>query len=269
MNNKLSSLNRCIHLAATRYANEFVWQDVKLTEEFKTTYAAYLGKNHSEIEYFDTTAVITSSSGKYICVPNQWFVIASYSVPVCSELLRYKNYYLQVADYLGFRPDEYAKKLRDGSSAFEKSQFCSAAKEVLSQEYDASCIDDCVSKLWRFVSDYSWWSGQKTIDRGDFFVSVVLNMLNLVNASQGYVADIVYAYVSDYALKSLVKRIDYFTMDLNCEIIDDEPEIDQDTDDHTETVISDVVSPAISQSDSGKVRIKITDDKKKTIRFKG
>ena len=47
--------------------------------------------------------------------------------------------------------------------------------------------DKVISRLWRFATDYSWWSGQKTIDRGDFYLSVVLSMLNLVNASQGYV----------------------------------------------------------------------------------
>ena len=66
--------------------------------------------------------------------------------------------------------------------------------------------------MWRFVNDYSWWSGQKTIDRGDFYVSVILNMLNLVNASQGYVADIVNAYANDYELRKLVRSIDAFTV---------------------------------------------------------
>ncbi|MDD7679199.1 MAG: hypothetical protein PUJ06_01690 [Stecheria intestinalis] len=44
-------------------------------------------------------------------------------------------------------------------------------------------------------------------------------MLNLVNASQGYVADIVNAYGSDFHLRTLVKSIDAFTVDLACNII--------------------------------------------------
>ncbi|HWR29008.1 MAG TPA: hypothetical protein VN631_04160, partial [Negativicutes bacterium] len=69
-------------------------------------------------------------------------------------------------------------------------------------------------KLWRFTTDYSWWSGQKTIDRHDFHMSVILNMLNLVNASQSYVADIVSVYANDKELRYLVRSTDRFTVNL-------------------------------------------------------
>jgi len=39
-------------------------------------------------------------------------------------------------------------------------------------------------------------------------------MLNLVNASQSYVADIVSAYANDKELKSLVRTLDGFTVNL-------------------------------------------------------
>ena len=76
-------------------------------------------------------------------------------------------------------------------------------------------VEEASTRLWRFVNDYAWWSGQKTIDRGDFFVSVILNMLNLVNTSQGYVADIVNAYANDYELRKLVQSIDGFTVNMS------------------------------------------------------
>lgn len=40
-----------------------------------------------------------------------------------------------------------------------------------------------------FLSDYKWWRGGKTIDRGDYYYSPILSICNLVNASQGYVAE--------------------------------------------------------------------------------
>ena len=40
------------------------------------------------------------------------------------------------------------------------------------------------------MTDYSWWYGAKTIDRGDFYVSPILNSARLVNASQSFVADL-------------------------------------------------------------------------------
>lgn len=39
----------------------------------------------------------------------------------------------------------------------------------------------------KFVTDYSWWGGGKTVDRGDFYHSPILNMANVVNVSQSYI----------------------------------------------------------------------------------
>lgn len=76
-NSGLKNLHLLIQQASTKYANEFVWQDVKLTEEFKNAYTEVLKSNGYDIEFFDCSAVITTSQGRYIFVPNQWFVIAS------------------------------------------------------------------------------------------------------------------------------------------------------------------------------------------------
>ena len=40
--NGLGNLKLMIQRASTKYANEFVWQDVNLTDEFKNAYTAYL-----------------------------------------------------------------------------------------------------------------------------------------------------------------------------------------------------------------------------------
>ena len=205
------------------YMNEFVWQDIELTKEFKRIYEEYLQENKCDIEFFDSTAVITSSSAKYIFVPNQWFVISSYAVDVCEELLRYKEYFKKVSDRLYKKFDVYAKQLRDDTASSDKEEFVSCAREMFSSFCsDENMVEESASRLWRFVTDYSWWSGQKTIDRGDFFVSVVLNMLNLVNTSQGYVADIVYAYVNEPELRELVKDVAAFTVNMG-----DESDIDR------------------------------------------
>ena len=195
------------------YMNEFIWQDIELTDEFKKVYSEYLKKNRYAVEFLNSTAVITSSSTKYIYVPNQWFVIASYVVDIYDELQRYKEYFKLVSEHLHRRPDEYAKCLRDTTSLKDKNEFIGCAKEIFEKFCsDNTMIDESASRLWRFVNDYSWWSGQKTIDRGDFHLSVILNMLNLVNASQSYVGDIVSAYAHDYRLRKLVKSLDGFTV---------------------------------------------------------
>ena len=212
-NHILKNLHSLIRNSALTYMNEFVWQDIQLTEEFKRTYEEYLQSNRYDVEFLGSTAVITSPSAKYIFVPNQWFVMASYTVDVYEELCRYKDYFKKVAERLNKRPDSYAKLLRDSASASDRNEFTGCAREVFSSFCsDDAMVEESATRLWRFVNDYSWWSGQKTIDRGDFYVSVILNMLNLVNASQGYVADIVNAYANDYELRKLVRSIDAFTV---------------------------------------------------------
>jgi hypothetical protein len=267
----LKNLGVLIRQSSTRYANEFVWQDVKLTDEFKNTYSRYLDKSDYGIEFFDSTAVITTSLNKYIFVPNQWFVIASYAVDVYGELYRYKNYFKDIATDVAQRPDSYAKNLRDSPSVADKKVFIDSAKYVMSKSYKTpEKIEDAANKLWRFVTDYFWWSGQKTIDRGDFYISVILNMLNLVNVSQGYVADIVFAYGTDHSLYSLVKSVDMFTVDLACNIITGDPSGSEKI--YSLNMESELASVAENQNESNQpsnARIKISKSRLKEIKYHG
>ena len=213
--NSLRSLGTLIRKSSSRYSNEFIWQDVALTAEFQEAYSSYLAKVRYEIEFFDSTAVITTPQSRYIFVPNQWFVIASYVVDIYEELYKYKGLFADITRFRGRMIDTYAKTLRDSTTTSEKKMFFEDAKQVLvSKKTDESIIQDTTEKLWRFATDYSWWSGQKTIDRTDFHMSVILNLLNLVNASQGYVADIASAYANDERLRRLVKNTDEFTKHL-------------------------------------------------------
>ena len=211
----LKDLRALIRQSTIHYNQDFTWQDIELTQEFKDAYEEYLEKNKTKIEYNTATSVITTSTSKNIFVPNQWFVMASYAVGVYNELHRYKAYLERVSDLQRERLDVYAKKLRDQTHTVDKVAFINTGKQVLQIEYaPENGTEKAASRLWRFATDYSWWSGQKTVDRGDFYYSVVLNMLNLVNASQGYVADIVNAYGSSPKLLSLTKDLGNFTANL-------------------------------------------------------
>lgn len=211
----LKNLHSLIRNSALTYMNEFIWQDIELTNEFKAAYTEYLKRTRYDIEFLGSTAVITTPSSKYIYVPNQWFVIASYVVDVFEELQRYKEYFKKVSEKLSKRPDSYAKYLRDSATVSDRAVFLNCARSVFSSFCkDVNMTDEAATRLWRFVNDYAWWSGQKTIDRGDFYVSVILNTLNLVNVSQGYVAEIVSAYANDRILRRLVESTDGFTVNM-------------------------------------------------------
>lgn len=217
----LKDLSSLITQTTIHYNEDFKWQDVELTSEFKDAYEEYLDRNNWKIEFFNATSVITTSTSKNIFVPNQWFAMASYAVGVYSELFKYKEYFEHIADRGNNKRDEYAKQLRDNASAADKIIFFDNGKQLLTEDLgNQSGGDKVISRLWRFATDYSWWSGQKTIDRGDFYLFVVLSMLNLVNASQGYVGEIVNAYGSDDQLKRLTRNLSSFTTNMDGETYD-------------------------------------------------
>ena len=92
-----------------RYNSEFIWQDVRLTDEFKLAFANCVSNSGGVIKYHECTAVVTTSKNKDIFVPNQWFVIASYVIELCEELKKYQSYYFKVADQLNEDYEDYAK----------------------------------------------------------------------------------------------------------------------------------------------------------------
>lgn len=235
----LKDLGALIRQSTIHYNQNFMWQDVELRQDFKDAYEEYLSRIKWKIEYFNSTSVITTPTTKNIFVPNQWFVIASYAVGVYSELHRYKGYFERVTEHRHEKMDSYAKQLRDSATAADRVAFMDSCREVLTIENErAESTEKAAKRLWRFATDYSWWSGQKTVDRGDFYLSVVLNMLNLVNASQGYVGDIVNAYGSDCVLRELTKTLDGFTTNMEGETYD----ITVQEDSYTEPLLIETVS---------------------------
>lgn len=217
MNNKcvLRNLNQLIRTSTVHYKNSFELTEVILTKEFMEQYTNCMNDMGYQIEFFDSTAIVTTPTFKNIFLPNQWFAIAAYAVDVYIELRKYKSYLEKVILKMGEKKDDYIKRMKNGTNLNEKNEFIRIAHNVLVHNDFASVSADKSSEyLWRFVSDYSWWSGQKTIDRGDFFLSVILNMLNLVNASQSYVADIVSMYGDNQELYRMVSDLASFTTNL-------------------------------------------------------
>lgn len=213
-------LRNLIRNATINYRNGFSWNDVKLSDEFKKAYSQYFSdvKRGFSIDFNDYSAVVTTSSNLQIFIPNQWFALAVYAKEVCRELLKYKAFFDLVSDELCEKPHDLALALRNGSDGRVIKRFSDALRRILTEEYgkskDGIVIDDAVNHITKFVTDYDWWSGSKTVDRGDFYISVVLNMLSLVNVSQGYVADIAYAYCTYEGLDSVTDEIASFTVDL-------------------------------------------------------
>ena len=189
----LKDLCVLIRKSTLHYRENCPQGDVLLTENFQECYGKYLRDKDFMVDFNRYTAVITTSVGNSMFVPNQWFVISTYALGVFTELMTYKEYLKQVCDFMGERPKTIIPKMRDATASINKELFNDACRHVFSA-YPDDAIKLATKRLWRFATDYSWWSGNKTIDRTDFHLSVILNMLSLVNVSQSFVGDI----VSDY-----------------------------------------------------------------------
>jgi len=213
----LKDLRELVAFSVAIYNEEFIWQDIKLTDEFKLFFKSVMDNSNADVSFFVNTAVVTTSKNRQIFVPNQWFVIASYVIDLCNELKAYQSLYFKVADSLHKEYEEFAKELRNSSTSYlYHDDFLEKAEEILTDEYSIPSqeIKMSVINLWRFCTDYTWWAGQKTIDRGDFMNSTILSILNLVAASQGFVADIVSYYLGNEKLLDLVKSPENFTEDM-------------------------------------------------------
>ena len=184
----LRNLQEIYNSVANKF-NQYRGEDFVLPQVFKDQVKEI---NSNVISYNKYSAVIETRGNQNgvlnIYLPNQWFYIASYFTDFYRELLKYKRCALKVAS---------KERLKDLNGAILTDSEQNAVKELdideQSQEY-----------LIKFITDYSWWYGAKTIDRGDFFVSPILNSAKLVNASQSFVADLC-AFLADK--EDLVKVI--------------------------------------------------------------
>lgn len=177
---ELRNLKQIYSLAAGRF-NQYNGKDFVLPQVFKEQVKEI---NSNTIIYNKYSAIIETGGRQNgvlnIYLPNQWFYIASYFTDLYNELQRYKREALKI-----FSKDRL-KELNGAS-------LTPSEEEKISR---LSLSDTSKKYLIKFVTDYSWWSGAKTIDRGDFYVSPILNSAKLVNASQSFVADLC-AFLAD------------------------------------------------------------------------
>lgn len=192
------------------YKEKFDSKEILLSEEFKDAYGSFLRSASQDIAYTQHTATITSSGNLKMYIPNQWFRAAAFMVPYISELIEYKTFAEKVIS-------------EQFTSAKDKKQFYSDVKNTedrkqidkiksWTKEYcDRNSIQNeggiISDQLTSFITDYKWWFGSKTIDRGDYYVSPVLALLGVVNSSQSYIAEISYNLATHSELSSVLEKM--------------------------------------------------------------
>lgn len=195
----------------------FNYEDIKLSAGFKKAFSNSVSVSGNSVEYKKTTAIITNTAGQKIYAPNQWFVLATYPVDLIKEIIKYR---ILTEGMLETHQSKFSKK---SGSLMEKKDIYKGLKsgdDLELRELFENCmvmylqslgqseeeVQENKKLLMRFVTDDKWWLGGKGIERtNDFYVSPILGSLNLVNASQSYVATIAYAYAND---EQLYKELD-------------------------------------------------------------
>lgn len=134
----LKDLHQVLVDAKKRFTDEFIAQEVKLSDTFKVTFRNMLNKKNCTVEYFSYTTVVNNTFGQQIYIANQWFVIASYFVDFCSEMLSYQSLFFKICERIGLNHKgmkEYATRLKEAPTMEDKSSFMATALEMLNDDY--------------------------------------------------------------------------------------------------------------------------------------
>ncbi|MEG1725382.1 MAG: AAA family ATPase, partial [Anaerovoracaceae bacterium] len=182
---------------------------ISLSDDFKRAFGTYIRGLGNSVDFNPTTTVVITSNSLKIFIPNQWFVMSAFMADYTKELIIYKSYLEKILatelQSAKARKD-FIVAIKDAITDEQKSKFMLDAERYFKDAGDADAATSA-EYLLKFLSDYDWWFGSKTIDRGDFYVSPVLNLLGVVNVTQSYVADISYFYASSPALLALVPQL--------------------------------------------------------------
>ena len=197
-----------LHNLGKTLQNEFesVFQpkDVELPDSFKEAVKELGGYKYDYQKYL--VHIYSEDLNGYI--PNQWFIIASFFVDYYLEVQKYKNLLVDTLKSCGLTKSddrktilsmystELANKPKEKPYDLHKADTIIKVREKITDILSSAKTLDADDKelLINFVSDYDWWYGGKTIDRGDFYVSPILALSKVVNASHTYIAEICKAF---------------------------------------------------------------------------
>lgn len=203
----LKDLNGLALALQKKYKEEFDYDEIILSDNFKKAYGGYLRANSQDIAYTKYTATITSAGNLKMYIPNQWFRAAAFMAPYIIELIRYKNMAEAViAPYKisGKDKKQFFTDMRNTENQDSIDEFYNWTLEYLQENSEKMEMSEVqAGYLTSFVTDYQWWFGSKTIDRGDYYVSPVLSLIGVVNVSQSYIADISYNLATNISLTTV------------------------------------------------------------------
>lgn len=177
---ELRNLKELAENLRNSFASSFDPSDRKLPQSFKERVTRI---NSFNLTYNDYSVVFGGGNGSLDSyIPNQLFYIAAHYNEYTRQLFYYKSEIMKVINASGFSGDltNFFTSER-GIQNREDSQFSNLLKDQDIKEEDKEL-------LYKFVTDYNWWHGAKTIDRQDFFNSSILHVMGMTAASNSTLA---------------------------------------------------------------------------------
>ena len=177
---ELRNLKELAENLRNSFASSFDPSDRKLPQSFKERVTKI---NTFNLTYNNYSVVFGGGTGNLDSyIPNQLFYIAAHYNEYTQQLFYYKSEIMKVISASGFSGNltELFTNERKVTN-IEESQFYALLKDQDIKEEDKEL-------LYKFVTDYDWWHGAKTIERADFFNSAILNVMGMTASSNSTLA---------------------------------------------------------------------------------
>ena len=177
---ELRNLKELAENLRNSFVSSFDPSDRKLPQSFKDRVTKI---NTFNLTYNDYSVVFGGGTGSLDSyIPNQLFYIAAHYNEYTQQLFYYKSEIMKVISASGFSGNltELFTNERKVTN-IEESQFYALLKDQDIKEEDKEL-------LYKFVTDYDWWHGAKTIERADFFNSAILNVMGMTASSNSTLA---------------------------------------------------------------------------------
>lgn len=151
----------------------WTYEEKELPTQFKSQITIIGDK---KIVFHKFSAFASKSNGDSIIIPNQWFYLSKILLPYNEELHKYYD----IITNLDMFSLERLDALKNGHLTEREERLID--KKIIDEKNAA--------KIKRFLTDYNWWHGAKSLGRiqKDYYVSAVLSLSGLINDSSTFVA---------------------------------------------------------------------------------
>lgn len=152
-------------------------------------------EGYHDVIFGDRTTTFVHNNGIIQYCPNQYFRCIVYGFEYSQALRSYKVYSDLIDGILkerrGMSGSTSVLKDYKTRSRLNPDRLLLELSDEVSELIDEKLSEDGCSVeeiryFKRFVTDYHWWAGEKTINRKDFFHSPLLSLLNVVNVDNGF-----------------------------------------------------------------------------------